>query len=574
MIATNAQLEVSPASNLDARLRRAWARERRVAHVIGLSAATATGAVLFLLLLALDRWLLFSPPARLVLFASAGLVFLYVLYRQWWRRLERFDPARIALRVERQHPYLRSLVVSYAQLRAAHDQDPTTTRMIDAMRDQAAQAAAPIDFTRIVDWRPARRWLGLALLGIAAMAAVTLWSPAMVRRFVSRAISPRSTQGYPTRTRVLHVAYPRVVRPGEPVVITALADGELPHEGRIHIRPTRGRREVLAMVREGEPRKLNWGPVGHPYVYRAAAVAGDFEFFVRIGDAQSETYRVALAPQPRLIDSRVTIAYPRYTGVEGANVQSLSFAAVTGSVAQWTLRFDRPVAGVELVLDSGQVLRASIDSSHRVAQLSRPLTESFSYQLRYRDRSHPHVYEQGVHHFVQVTPDAPPEVELLDPAEDLIATLRRQFTLRYRASDDFGLSRVTLVYDVNDGPEQRFELDAPQGRRIEVGLPWSPARELGLRDGDVLEFAIEVTDTEPGALGGNTARTVSRRMTFLSDAAYLRHVLEAQEAKLRELDQVRTQAQESRRRLEELKRAVSPANAAPGEQVKPDRGVE
>lgn len=101
---------------------------------------------------------------------------------------------------------------------------------------------------------------------------------------------------------------------------------------------------------------------------------------------------------------------------------------------------------------------------------------------------------------LEVEPDEAPEVELLplprsrsDPSElDAV-------DLRFKARDDFGLASAALVFEGEDGVQQRLDAGAPPAR----ARAWShrytwDLRGLPVKDRGQLTYWIEVRDNDPG----------------------------------------------------------------------------
>src|SRR5258706_14147439 len=109
-IATNA------GTMIDAKLRRAWGKERRYFHTRGICQVLVWLVALIVLDFAVD-WLLEIPGwARVLLLAINIATIAVVVYRNWLRYLKPYDRTRVALEVEGRHPELESLLLSFVQL--------------------------------------------------------------------------------------------------------------------------------------------------------------------------------------------------------------------------------------------------------------------------------------------------------------------------------------------------------------------------------------------------------------------------------------------------------------------------
>ncbi|MCA9667729.1 MAG: hypothetical protein KC503_19150, partial [Myxococcales bacterium] len=104
-----------------------------------------------------------------------------------------------------------------------------------------------------------------------------------------------------------------------------------------------------------------------------------------------------------------------------------------------------------------------------------------------------------VNHRVQIEPDARPSATMHSPPAGIEVTARQRMELGYVASDDFGLTRVDLVYVVGNHPAKRRELwHRPKGtrpRRATAKIEWDLA-EVRLGPGARVTYWIEAVDND------------------------------------------------------------------------------
>jgi hypothetical protein len=143
----------------------------------------------------------------------------------------------------------------------------------------------------------------------------------------------------------------------------------------------------------------------------------------------------------------------------------------------------------------------------------------FDWVLRDEERE---FHERGPRHFLRVIPDNAPSVALTYPARDLKATLEKDMSLEYRASDDYGLEKAWLIYALNDQQEQRLPLgELGNGQTVKREFKWDLKDQLpDLREGDIVTFSVEVSDGRDDA-EASRGRSRSRRVQFVSQADYL-----------------------------------------------------
>ena len=144
------------------KLRRAWGRERLFVHLRGLGHFVPWLAGMFFFDLLLDWSLVLPGWARvLLLLANLGVVG-WLTYHHWLRHLRHFDSTRVSLQVEKLHPGLNSLLVSYVQLRGSSDPAYGSRHLIAAMCGQAEKSVAQLDFRGVVNFKKLRLLLAMA----------------------------------------------------------------------------------------------------------------------------------------------------------------------------------------------------------------------------------------------------------------------------------------------------------------------------------------------------------------------------------------------------------------------------
>jgi hypothetical protein len=266
---------------------------------------------------------------------------------------------------------------------------------------------------------------------------------------------------------------------------------------------------------------------------------------------------------PRVVEGRIELHYPPYTRLKPQTVDTLNLKVPEGTEMRWRLTFDRPVRDASMRWEEAEAMPMRLADGGRVAELRRTAEASRAYRvdLRWRlgDRE---IAETGTKHYLQVIPDADPQVGLLRPAEDAKATLRKSIALAFWARDDYGLGEAWIVYSINDGGERRHPLGSLAGTtHAEREAAWPIAQLLtGLKANDIVTFAVEVSDGRPGTPG--RGRSVSRRVQFVPDADYLAYVQARQRKLLGQLRPLYLQEKEAAGHLDSVEGAAAPAPKA------------
>jgi hypothetical protein len=343
---------------VERKLRLAWKRERRFYRMHGVCHLLLWAGALILVDFLVD-WLFLLPGYGRVILLAINLATLgAVFYRSWWRHLRPYDPVRIALQVERRHPDLKSLLVSYIQFgppgRAMEYMSP---QLIAASRRLAIAATEPIDFREIINWRDITRVSLFSAAVVLFCGALSLNWPEFFGTLFYRLINPAASVAYPTRTQIVEVTGPVTVPQGAGVAIQARCTGLVPATGKLMMRPQGG----------------DWEPIGMPqtdqrkFEYRFEQVLRGFTYRVRLGDAASDSYEVRVIPAPHVVKTRVRLHFPPYTRLPDKEVDSLHLEVPEGTDVTASLECDRPLAAAATVAEDGAATAMQVDGDGRTA---------------------------------------------------------------------------------------------------------------------------------------------------------------------------------------------------------------
>jgi hypothetical protein len=203
--------------------------------------------------------------------------------------------------------------------------------------------------------------------------------------------------------------------------------------------------------------------VKHPLEYRVAA-----------GSVTSETYKVEVLYPLKIVKIESTIQPPEYTrqapGVsEGGNISGLA-----GSQVQLAIELDRPASEAWLELapiairkvEAGapagpEKLPLVIEGTRLAARLE--LNADLTYAVFAKSADGMELPENKYR--IRVRQDEPPQVWFESPAEALEVTTLAEIIMRIRVSDDYGLSRAGVMFEVNN--EEEYPLLAQDFAEIE-----------------------------------------------------------------------------------------------------------
>ena len=534
---------------VERKLRQAWRRQRRFFHVRGLAQVLIWAVTFAAVDFCLDWLLIFRmrwpAPCRLPLLAANAAVLLWVRYHEWLRHLRRFDAVRAALQLEGKHPELASLLVSYVQLRTA-DSSTMSPSLLAAMRSSALNKIRPIDFRESVSFAQLRRPAAFALCALLVCAAASINWPRHVETLLLR-MAGKDIR-YPTRTRIVSFTGNLTIRQGDSVTLTAGVAGRVPQDGEVYLRVA------------GEPawRALSLTAGRNAdFSRRVEDVFQDADYYFTIGDDRSAIFHVTTVPPPRLVEHRVRIAYPAYTGVPDEEADDLNIEALEGSLLTWELRCDPAVRAAGVIPEGGDPIAMELQAGGRGLRLSLPARTTFKYTFRLTDAARGFTHDD-VWYAARVTSDNLPDIKLLEPTSDGPATSRKKIRLVVRATDDYGLSTIRLAYSVNEAEPVTQPLGTLKGRQAEAAFDWNVSTAAAeLKEGDVVTLALEVCDHREGA-DSRWSRSAARRLSITSEAGYLRWLSDQLDEQRADVHRAWTDAQTSQSAIQQIKGQEAP----------------
>lgn len=162
---------------------------------------------------------------------------------------------------------------------------------------------------------------------------------------------------------------------------------------------------------------------------------------------------------PALRGTRLQVTPPAYTGQATVAGDSLDTRAVQGSRLHWQLQFTPQPQQAWLQFHDGRRLPLQRDGEHW--QTHEVLQRSGLYRIV----SEPALAEATRAWRLEVVPDRPPQVKVIEPAQTLsqAAPRQRQWPLRFEASDDFGV-RANALLEITSARGSGENIDFQQHR--------------------------------------------------------------------------------------------------------------
>lgn len=553
-------------TGIEQRLRQAYREERRWYNIRGASRLTLWLIALLAVAFLID-WGLFAKTQMsgitglTLLLVNVGIL-IWVYHREWGQYLKSYDPLTTALEVEKRHPELSSLLVSYMQLKDEPDahEGNVSQDLIKAMRDQAIEFSRPIDFKDIVDLGQLRKIGAVAVVLFLIFSIAGIFNREHTGVLFQRLLGKDAE--YPTNTVITGTSENLTIRiGGEPVITATVAeDGDIPENGRLFLKDRNSSEAAWKEV----PMKRSEDPT-NKFSFKLKPVDRDTLFYVKIGDDRSEQYTINVITSPRIENVDIALQYPEYMNRDAGTYDDLNLEVPENTTVKWTVRCNTPVSSWEVLVPSDwgeqtaenkpdesdpetdkdapkfRSILADLDEAGTTATFEIPVAKALKYSFRWTEKANGFQYED-VQYGVKVTTDGLPDVDLIEPREVGYATVGKVVKMEAKGTDDIGLDKAWLVYSLNGADETKIEIFNFEGDTNKTfNYSWKLTDDLKeLKPDDRVSFQIEVADRHPDR-EIHLRRTAPRQLTIVTPEAYLEWYRTEYGSQIEELKRSRNQ---------------------------------
>ena len=412
------------------------------------------------------------------------------------RRIGHEDAAKI---IGRHFPEVSDKLLNLLQLMeegGEKDGECDHSLLLAAVEQKTAQLR-PVPMLNAIDLKANRRYLKYALPPLAVLAVLLVVAPRTVTE--------------PSR-RIVN--YSTVFERPAPFAFRVLNESLAAQQGDDY---------TLEVTTEGEAKPAETFLCLGDRRYRMRADKGVFSYtFVKLprsqtfrlegGGVSSQDYILEVFPNPQVVEFRMVMTYPAYTGRAAETVVGLGDAAVPeGTVVKWLFQARDADSLHFEVEDEKWKAESAVDGNGRV-EVSRRVMGNMEYSFCVSNVHHSSLVTHHSSDTLRYTLTAIADAAPLISVEEVVDSLhpdRRLF--RGRIKDDYGFSRLVFIHrTVNPADTTRNALS-----EAEMGLNGEAAQEfyfsfntaeLVLAPGDELSYWFEVSDND-AIHGPKTARS-------------------------------------------------------------------
>jgi hypothetical protein len=460
----------------------------------------AAGSLLSLLLSASGLEALRFTPASIISFRILiGVVFATLAGLWLWRPLKRqVTDAQVALYLEESDPSLEASILSAVEASSgAAGSDAHSPALVDRLVQQAVERCREVEYHRTIERRGMRRH-GVMLGAVAVVAALAVGlGPAFLRHGLSALLVVYRSAEASTPYRIEVSPGTAKVPRGSDQAVKARLLGFTATEAEVRMRGgSAGAFERVPLVPSSSDPGSFEGILFH--------LDKSIDYYVVSNGVSSPIFTMTLVDLPTVAKLELEYRFPAYTGLPPQKIEN------GGDVA--ALRGTEVALRVVPTMNapSGRILLNESDAKPLLRQSDGSLTGSFviDHQGFYRielEGPHGEHVTASPQYTIDVTLDRAPTVSFIKPGRDTVATTVEELYVEAKASDDFGIRELDLIYTVNGGREKTVRLFGGGKPLEEVSAGHTIyLEELGLQPGDSVSYYARATDTD-AVEGGKTA---------------------------------------------------------------------
>ncbi|MSU32070.1 MAG: hypothetical protein EXS25_05310 [Pedosphaera sp.] len=221
------------------------------------------------------------------------------------------------------------------------------------------------------------------------------------------------------------------------------------------------------------------------------ALSGTYR--VIAGDAVSPEYTLEAFIPAKVQTATIGLTPPTYTRIGPTEQAMGDITIIRGTRALFRMEGNVPLGSASLRFTNGaEILLSLAGSNFWTAQLT--LTNDTAYEYALTDLKGRPGIDRSLFR-IRALPDQPPKVDITEPGEDIRAEPTEKVPLTVKATDDFGIASLRIIYHKLDESNTTLEV---RDRHVKDGETLAAAvlrlEGMKLRPFDVLAYYAEARD--------------------------------------------------------------------------------
>src|SRR5436190_14354798 len=459
------------------------ARKRIYTSIKALGVALAIAIGWTIMACALDRWLGLGSGIRAALLTIGCLAVALVVGPALARLLRpTIDWVGVADEIEKTNPQFGERLRTVISQLLERQEYRGSPQMLDYLLAQVSQQAQ--EHRPKFSWKPLLLPWAVALFLLLAAGGIWRSASADSRLLLARFVRPTADVAPVTSTQIaIEPGNDRIMR-GKTLVVRAHVRNLLTPGVDIVTSQDRASWTRIAMLPVSES----------DYIFTLPAIERTLSYYVQGGDATSNTYTISVIRPPAVAEYRVRYEFPSYTQRNPLTVSNTDgvIEGVVGTKVTLALVCTEPLKSAELKLDEKKIPLAATSDPH-VVQTELTLSKSSKGELTLISNEGLPA-EVPARLTINAQPDREPVARLLRPVDDLRLHARDLLPLHYLAMDDYGLSSLAVVVQINSKPPLELPIKRIGDARRQEGQFVLDLARLSVQIGDVISVSLAAQD--------------------------------------------------------------------------------
>jgi Domain of unknown function (DUF4175) len=409
---------------------------------------------------------------------------------------------RLASEIERRQD-LKELV--RAGFEFSRDDTASQRYSPDLVREVIRQAVEKLSGLRVRVLFLKRRDLlfaPIALGGLVGLLAISVFNPRVVADAGRRVISPRDVAALPHAPNIYAQPGDVTVLAGSDVTVSGLDFGstDMPVQISYDLSSNFHKSEPTTLVRRDPGSALTFDR----YDYTFHDIRNTTTYHFETGNYKSVSHTITVVHEPILTDVKVTLTPPAYTGEPATTLadNAGNVQALEGTQVRIDARSNNPLREAWVQFEGKD--KTPVEHTGRDVTFGFAALADGSYRVLLQD-SLGFSTRDPLAYTVEVFPDHPPTVEVIEPGTDTTMPRTQLLDIGFVAADDYGVAHATLYYrKTGDDGYQKAAVslgDKRNRKEVAVSYHWDMTNQT-LFPGNSLEYFVEVADnnvvTGPG----------------------------------------------------------------------------
>lgn len=225
----------------------------------------------------------------------------------------------------------------------------------------------------------------------------------------------------------------------------------------------------------------------------------DLSYYVKFTNTTSKIYKIKVIRPPLIENMEFTYKYPEYVNKKTEVVKTTdgNIETLYGTTVNVKVKSNKPINECKFLFSDGEIHNCKVYKNISIGEI---------YALKDRKYTIEFVDVEGYKNLevptweIKVIPDDYPQVKLLSPTENIIASELSKVNIVYEGEDDYGIRAANLIVrNISKNAENIFkmkEFPTYGKKKIIEEYEFRLNKISPLAPGDVLECTIEVCDTD------------------------------------------------------------------------------